>query len=86
MEANEIMLNDEVMEVTEDIVKTGSGKGFKVAAGVGAIVLVGGLAYKYVIKPTIAKIKAKKETDRDVVEVNSTPYQEDTEDFDSEED
>lgn len=31
MEANEIMLNDEVMEVTEDIVKTGSGKGFKVS-------------------------------------------------------
>jgi len=36
-----------------------SGKGFKVAAGVGLTVL-GFVAYKYIIKPVIAKIKAQK--------------------------
>lgn len=35
METNEIMNNEEVMETTtEEIVKSSSGKGFKVAAGV----------------------------------------------------
>lgn len=37
METNEIMNNEEVMEetATEEIVKESSGKGFKVAAGIG---------------------------------------------------
>jgi hypothetical protein len=35
-----------------------------VAAGVGLTVLGGFVAYKYVIKPVIAKIKAKKEQQR----------------------
>ena len=36
METNEIMNNEEVMETaTEEIVKASSGKGFKVAAGIG---------------------------------------------------
>lgn len=61
METNEIMTNEEVIETTEEIVKTGTGKWLKVAAGVGLAVLVGGLAYKYVAKPLVAKIKAKKE-------------------------
>lgn len=60
MDANE-MMNEEVMEATEEIVNSGSGKGFKVAAGVGIAVLVGGVAYKYAVKPLVAKIKAKKE-------------------------
>lgn len=50
------------MEVTtEEIVKSSSGKGFKVAAGVGLAVLAGVVIYKYVGKPMIAKIKAQKE-------------------------
>ena len=61
MDTNEIMVNEEVIETTEEIATASSGKGFKVAAGVGLTVLGGFVAYKYVIKPVIAKIKAKKE-------------------------
>jgi len=61
MNTNEIMVNEEVIETTEEIATASSGKGFKVAASVSLIVLGGFVAYKYVIKPVIAKIKAKKE-------------------------
>lgn len=62
METNEIMNNEEVMETTtEEIVKSSSGEGFGVAAGVGLAVLAGVVIYKYVGKPIIAKIKARKE-------------------------
>ena len=61
MNNNEIMVNEDVIEVTEEIATAGFGKGFKVAAGVGLTVLGGFVAYKYVIKPVVAKIKAKKE-------------------------
>ena len=65
MDNNEIMLNEDVIEVTEGIATAGFGKGFKAAAGVGLISLggfaLGGfLAYKYAIKPIAAKIKAKR--------------------------
>ena len=61
MNNNEIMVNGEVIEVTEEIATAGSGKGIKMAAGIGLTVLGGFAAYKYVIKPMVAKIKAKKE-------------------------
>lgn len=61
MDTNEIMVNEEVIEVTEEIATAGSGKGFNVAAGIGLTVLGGFVAYKYVIKPMVAKIKANKE-------------------------
>ncbi len=61
MDTNEIMVNEEIIETTEGIATAGSGKVFKVVAGVGLTVLGGFVAYKYVIKPVIAKIKAKKE-------------------------
>lgn len=65
MEPNEMMLNEEVVETateaTEEIVKKSSGKGFKIAAGVGLVIVVGGLAVKYIIIPTANKIKAKKQ-------------------------
>ena len=64
MDTNEIMVNEEVIETTEGIATASSGKGFKVAAGVGLTVLGGFVAYKYVIKPVMAKIKAKKEQQR----------------------
>jgi len=50
MDTNEIMANEEVIETTEELVKAGSGK-----------VLAGVLAWQYVAKPVIAKIKAQKE-------------------------
>ena len=61
MDTNEIMVNEEVIETTEEIATASSGKGFKVVAGVGLTVLGGLVAYKYVIKPVVAKIKSKKE-------------------------
>lgn len=60
METNEIMENEEVIETTEEIAKAGSGKGLKIAAGVGLTVLVGGLLCKYVVMPAIAKYKVRK--------------------------
>ncbi len=59
MDTNEIMVNE---EVTEGIAMEGFGTGLKVAAGIGLAVVVGGIAYKYLIKPMVAKIKAKKES------------------------
>jgi hypothetical protein len=61
MNTNEIMVNGEVIEVTEDIATAGSGKVFKIVVGIGLAVLGGVAAYKYVVKPMVAKIKAKKE-------------------------
>lgn len=61
MENKEIMVNEDVIEVTEEIATAGYGKGFKIAAGVGLAGLGGWLAYKYVVKPIVAKIKTEKE-------------------------
>ena len=62
METNEIMNNEEVMETAaEEIVKKNSGKGIKIAAGVGLAVLAGIVIYRYVGKPMLEKIKAQKE-------------------------
>ena len=61
MDTNEIMVNEDVIEVTEEIATAGSRKGIKVAVGVGLVVLGGVATYKYIIKPMVAKIKAKKE-------------------------
>lgn len=60
----EIMLNEFIEDTTDEIATASSGKGFKVAAGVGLTVLVGVISYKYVIKPIVTKIKAKKEQQR----------------------
>ena len=70
MDTNEIMVNEEVIDITEGIATASSGKGFKVAAGVGLTVLGGFVAYKYVIKPVMAKIKDKKEQQRINAEVD----------------
>lgn len=73
METNEIMTNENTIETTEEIVKKSSVNGIKVAAGIGVAILVGGLAYKYVVRPAVAKIKSKKEPDDyedDVVDVD----------------
>ncbi len=59
MDNNKIMVNEEVMEATE-IATSGAGKGFKIAARIGLAVLGSVIAYKYVVKPIVAKIKAKK--------------------------
>lgn len=94
MEPNEMMVNEEVVETateaTEEIVKKSSGKGFKIAAGVGLAIVVGGLAVKYVIIPTANKIKAKKKQNSAPIDVEAEVVDEDstepeTEEEDSEE-
>ena len=54
---NEIMNNEEVIETTEEIVKATSNGGMKTAAIVGGSMILGGLAYKFVVAPTVAKVK-----------------------------
>ena len=62
MNTNEIMVNEEVIETTEGIAKASSGNGIKMAAGIIALAVLGGIgAYRYIVKPMVAKIKAKKE-------------------------
>ena len=63
METNEIMTTNEsvIDEVTTEIANVDSGKAGKIVAGAVATVLVGGLIYKFVVKPLVAKHKAKKE-------------------------
>ena len=94
MEPNEMMVNEKVVgtatEATEEIVKKSSGKGFKIAAGVGLAIVVGGLAVKYVIIPTANKIKAKKQQNSTPIDVEAEVVDEDstepeTEEEDSEE-
>lgn len=94
MEPNEMMVNEEVVETateaTEEIVKKSSGKGFKIAAGVGLAIVLGGLAIKYVVIPTANKIKAKKQQDSDVIdgefeEVTDDDTEQGTNEEDSEE-
>lgn len=59
MENTEIM-NNEIIEATEEVIEsTGMSKGIKVTAGIGLSVVVGVIAYKYVVKPVIANIKAQ---------------------------
>lgn len=80
METNEIMTNEEVVETTEEIVKTSSGSCLKKVAGIGLAVVAGVIAYKYIAKPMIAKVKAKK----DAVLVDDEDINDDFEDDDVE--
>ena len=62
MNTNEIMVNEEVIETTEGITTASSGNGIKMAVGIIALAVIGGVgAYRYIVKPMVAKIKAKKE-------------------------
>lgn len=61
MDTNEIIANEEVIEIAEELAIADFGKGFKIATGIGLAVLAGVIAYKYIAKPLLAKIKAVKE-------------------------
>ena len=69
---NTIMENNEAMEVMEEVVTTKSGKAVKAVVGIGLTALVGRVIYKRVIKPIIAKVKAKK-GNREVMEDEERP-------------
>ena len=58
MDTNEIM-NNEVIETTEEIVKTSSGKALKVAGGIGLAVIAGVVAYKYIVKPMRSLLRTR---------------------------
>lgn len=59
---NEILTNENVVETAEEVVETmNSCKGIKVVAGVGGAVILGVIAYKFIVKPMVAKIKAEKD-------------------------
>lgn len=60
METNEIMNNEEVMDTTEEIVKTASKGGFSKVTTIGVAMIAGGLAYKFVIAPAVGKLRAMK--------------------------
>ena len=77
----EILTNEVVEETATDVVEDIATADYgltKVMIGVGATVIVGGLIYKFVVKPIIRKHKAKKEA-----EVEDITYDESIEqDFD----
>lgn len=59
---NEEIKVNEVIETTEEIATASSGNGIKMAVGIVALAVLGGVgAYRYIVKPMVAKIKAKKE-------------------------
>lgn len=63
MESNEIMENEEVVEAAEEVVtKANSGKVFKMATGIGLVVLTGVIIYKYVRPVVYAKLKPVEKT------------------------
>lgn len=68
MENEEIMTN-EAMEVTEETIMNDSAKTLKTLGIIGGALLVGGLAYKYAIKPMIQKHKDSKNLDKDIIDI-----------------
>lgn len=60
MEANEIMVNEDVMEVAPEVVADGSGKALQVVEGIAIATVVGFIFYK-LGKRIYKSIKARKE-------------------------
>lgn len=58
---NEIVTNEEVVDAVVDTMpEIPSGNGLKIVGGVGLALGLGFVGYKFVVKPVVAKIKAKK--------------------------
>lgn len=81
MENKEIMAN-EVMETTEETIIHDSTKTLKTLGIIGGALLVGGLTYKYAIKPTIQMHKAlrlwmtEKNSDENIIDANEDDSEE----------
>lgn len=75
MENKDIMTN-EVMEATEETIMNDSSKTLKALGIIGGALLVGGLAYKYAIKPMIQKHKDSKNVDEDIIDAEETDFNE----------
>ena len=80
---DEILTNENVVETAEEVIETvDSCKAVKVVAGVGGAVILGVIAYKFIVKPIVAKIKAKKD---DTVETKAEVTDEENKDSDESE-
>lgn len=75
MENKEIMTN-EVMEATEETIMNDSTKTLKTLGIIGGALLIGGLAYKYAIKPMIQKHKDSKNVDEDIIDAKEADFNE----------
>ena len=75
MENKDIMTN-EVMEATEETIMNDSTKTLKTLGIIGGALLVGGLAYKYAIKPMIQKHKDSKNVDEDIIDAEEADFNE----------
>ena len=62
MENNNEIMNEEVIETTEVIVKASSGNGFRKVAGIGLAMIAGGLVCKFVVEPGVVRFKAWRKT------------------------
>ena len=60
MDTNEILTNEEVVEAAEDTAIS-LRKCWKVGIGIGVAGIAGVVAYRYAVKPMLAKWKAKRE-------------------------
>ena len=60
MENNEIFTDETVDLAVEEISEGNSGSGLAIVAGAGIAVITGVVAWKYVIKPLVKKLKTKK--------------------------
>lgn len=77
----EIMTNEEFIEETEEVVKAVIGKKLKVF-GIGVVtVVVGGVTYKYVIKPIVKNVKAKRAAKKAAKEYDDELNEEVTREF-----
>lgn len=85
METNEIMTNEEVKGVTDVVMSSNSGGKVALVAGLGLVVGVSALTYKYAVKPLVVKVKTKKNfkhdtsdtSDQNVVDCDYTVVNED---------
>ena len=81
MENKEILVND-VMETTEETIIHDSTKTLKTLGIIGGALLVGGLTYKYAIKPTIQMRKAlrlwmaEKNSDENIIDAKEDDSEE----------
>ena len=65
---DEKIVSEEIIETVEDIVSNGSGKALKVAGKIGLALIVGGLTYRFVVRPIIRKVKARKNQTQNAVD------------------
>lgn len=77
---DEILTNENIVETAEEVIETvDSCKAVKVIAGVGGAVILGVIAYKFIVKPIVAKIKAKHD---DTIETETEVTDEENKDSD----